>query len=119
MALPPPGVPGGGVVRVLIAHDPLWRNPDQSLVQCLVMLEGPVGVVVVEVAQVMAEERLATMAEGERRLELAPDGEDRPGAVERQRDRPRGVPAGPPHWQFDPVDHPGDRVVAADVDRAV
>ena len=44
----------------------------------------------VEVAQVMADERLVAPPQRERRLELAADGQGRPRARERQRDRASG-----------------------------
>ena len=53
----------------------------------------------VEVAEVVAQERLPAAAQGERRLELAADGQDRPRAVERAsgsaagRSRASGGPA--------------------------
>ncbi len=73
----------------------------------------------VEVAQVMAEERLPAAAQRERPLELAADRQDRPRTGQRQFNRPWGVAARPPQRQLLPIDHAHHRVVAADVDGPV
>ena len=102
-----------------VVNDQLGPDGEQLLVKRDILLEGSEGVVMIEVAQVMAEERMPAAAQGERRLELTADGQDRPRALERQFDRLRRVAARPPQRQFLSVDDPRHRIVAADVDRPI
>src|SRR5262249_13112752 len=79
----------------------------------------PEGVVMIEVADVMTEERIPIPAERESRLELSAERERRVGARDRQADRAGGIASRAPDGQLGPGDDPRDRVVAPQVDRPV
>ena len=69
---------------------------EKLLVQFDVPDKRQVGVVVVQVAQVVAEEGVPAAAEGERPLELPAHRQRGTGALQGQGDRLGGVPAGAP-----------------------
>ena len=97
------------------------RRPEreQSLVQGDVRLERAVRLEMIQVAQVMAEDRPAVAAQREGRLELPADRQDRHGQSSGSGDRLRGVPARAADRRFDAADHPRHRIIAAHMDRPV
>ena len=80
---------------------------------------GPEGLVVVEIADVMAEERMTSPAHRERRLQLAAQGERRCAAGDRQGDRSWRIAPRAANRQLDPGDEPRHRVVATEMNRPV
>ena len=60
-----------------IVDQKLRLRVEKSLVMRDRLDVGPKGLVVVEIADVMAQERMASPAQGEGRLQLAAEGEDR------------------------------------------
>src|SRR5262249_20899746 len=67
-------VAGRGVIGVQVVRQNLGSDGKQLLVERDVRLEGAVGGIMVEVAEVVAEKGLAVAAEGEGTLELPADG---------------------------------------------
>jgi len=68
---PLPRVTGRGVIWVKVVREAGRCNAEQILIKRYILLEGPERLVVIEVAQVMAEKRLSPASERERPLELA------------------------------------------------
>ncbi len=77
------------------------------------------GRVVVQVADVVAQEGMGAATHGERRLELPAKGERRAKARHRQAHGPRRVAPRAAHGQLDARDDPGHRVITSKVDRPV
>ena len=108
------------VLRMEVVGDDLGHDPVQPGKVVDRLEERPVRRQVLEVADVMAGDDVAALGDGDGALQLRTDGEHggRRG-VEGQRQRLRRVAARPTQ-QLDPAaGGTGDRVVAADVDRAV
>src|SRR6185437_6709037 len=86
-----PRVAGSDIIRVQVVDDNLRPDAEELLVEGDVLLKSAEGLVVVEVAHVMAEERLPIAPQGEGRLEMPAHSQQRPGTRQRQLDRPGSI----------------------------
>ena len=102
-----------------VVRDEFRTDREELLIMADGVDVGPVRLVVVEVADVMAEEGMAAPSEGEGRLLLSAERQRRPPAGHGTLQRPRGVAPGATDRQLRPGDHARHRVVAAEPDRSV
>src|SRR5262245_18277152 len=82
-----PRVSCRGIIGVQIMDQELRPEIEKPLVMRDRFPEGPEGCVMVEIADVVAEERVMAPAEGDRRLELAAQGDGRHARLHRQGQR--------------------------------
>ncbi len=107
------------VVGVQIMRRLLRLKREKLFVEEDVAHERPVGVEVIEVAEMMTEESVMSATEGERAFELPSHGQGGPTAFQRQSHGLGGVTARAPQRGVVSVHHPHHRVVAADADRSI
>ena len=105
-----------GVVGMKIVGDSSRLDVECLLVQADVSLEGAECLVMVEVAHVVAEDRMVTAAQPEHPLQLTSDRENGDRAVRGQSDRLRCVATGTADRHLLACGDSSHRVVAADVD---
>ncbi len=103
---------------------PVVRNDfrpqgEQLFIEPYVAAERQIRRIVVQVARMLAENRLPTAAQRESRFELSAHRKNGMRTRQGQFHRLRRVAAGPAYRQFSAIDDAGYRIVAADVDRAV
>jgi hypothetical protein len=110
---------GRQVLRVQVMGHDLRGHREQAPEVRDALGEGPEGLVVLQVADVMGDERVIVRAQAERALQLGAAAEHRPPEARPQPDRLGHVAPGPAHDHLpaaEPADH---RVVGAHVDRPV
>jgi hypothetical protein len=102
-----------------IVNEALRADVEKLLEEPEVPEERLLGLLVIEVPQVVADERPVSPPEGEGRLQMTSHGQGWSGEGIGESEGLRRVAPGPPDRRFRPLDHPGDRVVATDADRTI
>ena len=109
----------GQVVRMQVVGHHLGRDVEQPPEVGDALGERAERLGVLQVPDVVRDERMIAPAEAERALQLGAAGEHRPGEPGRQVQRLRDVTAGPPDHGFAAPERPYHRVVGPDLDRPV
>ncbi len=107
------------IIGMQIVDQELRPQVEKSLIMRDRLGVGAEGLVVIEIADVMAEEGMTSPAHRERRLQLATQGQRRPAALDRQRNRSWRIAPRAANRQLNPGDDPRHRVVASQVNRPV
>jgi len=113
------GVLGRQVLGVQVVGDHLRLDREQAPEVPDPLGEGAVGLVVLEVADVVGEERVGPLGQAEGVLELGPAGQHVAGERPRQGERLGREPPRAPQGQLAPAEGAHHRVVGPHVDRAV
>jgi hypothetical protein len=113
------GVFGRQVFRVQVVRHNLGRHVEKAPEVRYTVGERPQCLVVLQVADVVGQERVASTGQAEGALEFSAAAQDREGHRLREGQRLGRVAAGSAHRQFGATEHPHYRVIGAHVDRAV
>ena len=84
-------IAGRRIIGVQIVGNHFRLDSKELLVENNVFLERPESVVMIEIAQMMAQKSMPVTPQGKSPFELATDRQNRTGAGERQRDRLRSI----------------------------
>ena len=112
-------VAAGRIVRVEIVDEPVRHDPKQPLIVFDGLDVRAVRLVVVEVAKVVARYHVPALTERDRGLEMPAERQRRARQWRPQPEAAGSLATGTPHGQDGTGDDADDRIVAAEVDRAV
>ncbi len=112
------GVLGGEIVRMKIVDDRPGFDREEPLEMGDALLEGGQGLEIFEISDMVAHEGIALSGETEGIFQLGSTGQH---ALHREGelDRKRNIASRPSEERGPPFHHPGDRIVASDVNLAI